>query len=161
MTATPGLEPASPETEGAIADDLVRRGLMAAPLVVALGWFARGGDGAASAAFALVLVLINFLAASRSLAWAARISPGLYLGVAMGGYFVRLGLITVAVVLVRNMVWVDLPTVGVALAATHLVLLVWELRFVSLTLAAPGLKPVRPKPSFSEQPFTEQQGVTS
>lgn len=134
------------ETEQSIAADLARRGLFAAPAVVVVAGLVAGAAGAASAAFALALVVANFLAAARSLTWAARISPGAYLGTALGGYFVRLGVITAAVIAVRGFAWVDLPTLGVTLVVTHLGLLVWELRHVSLTLAAPGLKSDRPAP---------------
>lgn len=132
--------PANPETEPAIASDLARRGALLAPLAVIAAGLVEGSDGAASAAFALALVVANFFASATTLAWAARISPGLYLGTALGGYFVRLGVITVAVLLVRDFSWVHLPTVGITLIVAHLGLLVWELRSISLTLAAPGLK---------------------
>jgi len=133
--------PADPRTEPAIAADLARRAAMVAPVVLGVALWVRGGDGAWSAAFALGLVVVNFLFAAASLAWAARISPGFYMGTALGGYMVRLGLITVAVLLVRNMSWVDLPALGITLVAAHLGLLVWEMKAVSLTLAAPGLRP--------------------
>ena len=52
--------------------------------------------------------------------------------------------ILVALVLLRHQPWIDLPTLGFAIVGTHLGLLVWEMKYVSLTLAAPGLKPARP-----------------
>ncbi len=60
----------------------------------------------------------------------------------MFGYILRLGLIALAVMLVRNEPWVDLLALGLTLIITHLGLLFWEMRFVSATLAFPGLKPV-------------------
>jgi hypothetical protein len=33
---------------------------------------------------------------------------------------------------------------GIVLVGTHLGLLMWEMKYVSLTLAAPGLRPARP-----------------
>ncbi len=140
-------EPANPETEPAIAGDLARRGVLVAPLALIVAGVLEGGDGVASAAFALALVVANFVASAATLAWAARISPGLYLGTALGGYFVRLGVITVAVLLVRDLSWVHLPTVGITLIVLHLGLLAWEMRAISLTLAAPGLKSDRSSPS--------------
>lgn len=156
-------EAPDPRTEPAIASDLARRALIAAPVVVGVAALARGADGAASAAFALGLVVANFLLSATSLAWAARISHGLYMGTALGGYIVRLGLITVAVLLVRDLSWVDLPTLGITLIVSHLGLLVWELRAVSLTLAAPGLRPARPTPGRTDPPKTDRarEGVAS
>lgn len=135
-----------PETEPGIAGDLARRGLLIAPAVVLVAWLARGSDGGASAGFALGLVMVNFLLAAHSLSWAARISPGAYLGTALGGYVVRLAIITAAVLSIRDLGWVDLPTVGFTLVVAHLGLLTWELRHVSLTFAAPGLKTDRRAP---------------
>jgi hypothetical protein len=37
-----------------------------------------------------------------------------------------------------------LDLIGLTLVATHLGLLFWELRFISASLAFPGLKPERP-----------------
>jgi hypothetical protein len=52
-----------------------------------------------------------------------------------------LALIFGAVMLVRNMWWVELVPLGVTLIVAHLVLLFWEMRYISGTLAFPGLKP--------------------
>ena len=38
----------------------------------------------------------------------------------------------------------SLPALGTTLVVTHLGLLFWEMRYVSLSLAHPGLKPRRP-----------------
>ena len=56
-------------------------------------------------------------------------------------------MIVVALLLLRHRSWVDLPTLGIVLVGTHLGLLFWEAKYVSLTLAAPGLRPARPGPS--------------
>jgi hypothetical protein len=54
---------------------------------------------------------------------------------------VRMGLVTVVMLLVRNQPWIDLVALGVTVLVTHLGLLFWELRYVSATLAFPALKP--------------------
>ena len=56
----------------------------------------------------------------------------------------RLGLIFLAVYLVRDAGWISLPALGATIIFTHLGLLVWELKYVAISLAYPGLKP---KPS--------------
>jgi hypothetical protein len=107
----------------------------------AVGW---GAAGAAAAALAVVLVVFNFLLAAWLLATAARISYVLVMGAALGGYVLRLGLVAGAVLLVRDAGWVELLPLGLTLVATHLGLLFWELRFVSASLAFPGLQPTGP-----------------
>ena len=64
-------------------------------------------------------------------------------GAALFGFLIRLGLITIAVLLVRNEPWVELVPLGISLIISHLGLLFWEMRFVSASLAFPGLKPTR------------------
>jgi ABC-type nickel/cobalt efflux system permease component RcnA len=79
--------------------------------------------------------------AAASLAWAARLGPTMLMGVALFGYLARLGLITVAVLAVAGAGWVNVIPLGLALVVTHLGLLVWEARYVSMSLAWPGVKP--------------------
>jgi len=136
--ATRDLGPA-PEPE--IIRDLVRHGLYAAPVALAVGFAGWRVDGLVSVALALALVLANFAAAAALQAWAARISLGLVMGVALVGFVVRLALISAVVWLVGDQPWVEAAPLGLTLIIGHLGLLVWETRFVSASLAFPGLKP--------------------
>ncbi|MGH9185719.1 MAG: ATP synthase subunit I, partial [Acidimicrobiales bacterium] len=74
-------------------------------------------------------------------AWAARRSPATVMAVALGGFAVRMALVWLLIFLVRDQAWVDLTALAVTILVTHLGLLFWETRFVSATLAFPGLKP--------------------
>ena len=145
MTTAP-VNPLSMAMEGPspavqVAKDLARRGVMVAPIAVMLGAVFWGSDGALSVAYGLGIVIVNFLLAAWSLGWAARISLALMGAVALFGFLIRLGLITVAVLVVRSAAWVELVPLGLTLIITHLGLLFWEMRFVSASLAFPGLKP--------------------
>jgi uncharacterized membrane protein len=140
--ATPEL--AAPPVEREVAFDLARRGLLVSPLVVLVAGLLRGWDGAASAAVGLGIVLVNFLAAAAIMTWAARSGPTALGAAAAGGYVLRLGVILVALFALRDVSWIDLPALGVVLVGTHIGLLTWEAKHVSLTLAAPGLRPGRP-----------------
>jgi hypothetical protein len=133
--------PDAPPVEQELAFDMVKRSVWLAPVVViaaTLGW---GSEGAASALVAIALVLTNLLLAALSLSWAARRSLTLLMGVALGGFIVRMGLVTVVMLLVRDRPWVNLTALGVTVLVTHLGLLFWELRYVSASLAFPALKP--------------------
>lgn len=129
----------APETE--IAVDLVRRGLPLAPVLILVGALVAGTDGALSAAFAVALVLGNFLLSASLTAGAARISLGMVMGAVLFGYLLRLALITGAVLAVKDMGWAHLPVLGLTLIVAHLGLLFWETRYVSASLAFPTLKP--------------------
>lgn len=139
---TPFAAPAadsSPELE--LVSDLLPKALPIAPVLLAVAAAFAGIDGALSAAVGVVLVAANLLLAAFSLAWAGRISLGLLMGVALGGYAVRISLLFLAVFLLRDLSWIHLPSLGLTLVITHLGLLFWELKYVSASLAHPGLKP--------------------
>jgi ATP synthase I chain len=131
----------APAPEPVIAGDMVRRALPAIPVIVLLAAIPWGVDGALSAAFAVALVVANFLLAAWVLAAASRIGYGLLMGAALFGYLVRIGLIGLAVWAVKDLSWVEPLPLGLTLIVTHLGLLLWELRYVSASLAFPGLKP--------------------
>jgi ATP synthase I chain len=138
-----------PAPEREIARDMVRRALPAAPLIVLAALVPWGIEGALSAAFAIVVVVVNFLLAAWVLAAASRISYGLLMGAALFGYLVRIALIGLAVWAVKDASWVEPLPLGLTLIVTHLGLLLWELRYVSASLAFPGLKPGATKESAS------------
>jgi hypothetical protein len=134
---------AGPAVEQQVAHDMVRRSLPAIPVLVALGALGWGINGALSTAFAVGLVLANFALAAAMLSWAARISLSMLMIAALAGFLVRLGLITIVVLLVKDLAWVELIPLGLAIIVTHLGLLLWETRYVSASLAFPGLKPAK------------------
>ena len=127
-----------------IARDLVKHGLLLAPVVILVAGIVSGWDGTASAAIAFAIVILNFTLAAVSVGWAAKISPVMVGGVALGGYIVRLALILIALVGLRHVPWIVLPWLGFTLVGAHLVLLAWETHYVSLQLAAPGIRPRTP-----------------
>ena len=139
-----------PAPEGEIARDLVRRGLMAAPVLVAVSALIWGVDGIESALCALGIVLANFALAATAMAVTARISVALMMAVSLFGYLIRLGLIFLAYVAIRDMSWFSAPAFGLTIIVAHIGLLFWEVRHVSATLAFPGLKPGSPRRSVSQ-----------
>jgi hypothetical protein len=140
MTTSPpaGVEP----VERLIAADLVKRGLLVAPAIVAVCALIDGRNGALSAAFALVVVLANFFASAAVLAWAAQ-SPTLLMAAALSSFLGRMIVVGLAVWAVHGESWVSIKLLAITILVTHLGLLAWETRYVSASLAYPGLKPRR------------------
>ena len=136
----------SPLVEREVALDIVKHGLMVAPLVVAgRGLDHAAGTASASAAIALGIVLRQLPRRGGDHDAAPRRVGPTAIGARRARRLrLRLAVILVALVLLRHQPWIDLPTLGFVIVGTHLGLLVWEMRYVSLTLAAPGLKPARP-----------------
>jgi ATP synthase I chain len=139
---TTRLEGSAPEVD--VSKDIGRRGLIAAPVIIAVCGVIWGGDGAWSAAYGIAIVLANFLLAAAIIATTARISVATIMGGVLFGYLFRLGLIFLAVWLVKDAPWISRPALGVTIIVTHLGLLVWELKYVALSLTFPGLKPSVP-----------------
>lgn len=136
FTADPG-----PAVEAQVAADMARRALPALPVLVLVAGLVWGADGALSAGFAVLLVLANLALSAGLLGWAARVSLALLMAAALGGFILRLVLLTAVVWMVKDQPWVDITALGIALVVTHLGLLIWETRHVSASLAFPALKP--------------------
>lgn len=124
-----------------VARDLARRTVLLAPVLVVIGAVFWGTSGAASVGYGVAIVIVNFLLAASLLAWAGRISFAMMGAAAMFGFLLRLGLIFVAVLLVRDAEWVNMLPLGLTLIVAHLGILFWEMRYIGGTLAHPGLKP--------------------
>ena len=159
MSSTPAtafttrLDGPAPERD--IARDLVKKGAHRhAVLIVVAAPSSGAGRARRRAAFAIAIVCVNFLLSAALITWTARISLGLMMGAVLFGYLCRLGLIFLAIWLVRDASWVELVPLGITLIVTHLGLLFWELRYVSASLAFPGLKP----PLDAPRPIATDEG---
>jgi hypothetical protein len=129
----------APERE--VATDIFRRGVIASPVLLALAIIFWGLSGLACAGIALGIVLTNFLAGAWIIDWAVKISPQLLMSAVLGGFVLRMAIITGVVLPIRNEDWFEILPFGLILIFSHLGLLIWETRYVSATLKYPGLKP--------------------
>ena len=98
-----------------------------------------------------MLVAVNFLAAAAILSWATTQGPGAIYGAIFGGFLGRLAVLTLIVFALEPVSFIDIPVLVLTIAVTHIALLFWETRYVSLTLAAPGLKPGVGEPTQDEE----------
>lgn len=133
--------PEAPAVERQLVGDMLRRGLPIVPAAVLLAALVWGTDGALSAAYGLLIVALNLLASAAMLGWAARVSPAALMVTALGGFLVRMGLVFALLFAVRDASWVEFVPLGTTVLVSHLGLLFWETRYVSASLAFPGLKP--------------------
>ena len=136
--------PAIPQVEREIAFDLIRRGIIVAPLIVAVRGAARLA-GCHQLRYRGWTVALNFAVAAVIIPARAAPAHGIAVGACVG-YLVRLGIVLVALIPLRHQPWIDLPVFGIVLVATHLGLLFWEMKYLSITLGAPALRPARPQP---------------
>jgi len=137
--------PPAPEVERELAFDMLKRGVWFAPAILVVSTMIWGTEGAASAAVAIAVVTVNLVLAAISLSWAAKVSLTAIMAVALGGFAVRMGLVTAVLFSVRDADWINMMALAITVLVTHLGLLFWELRYVSASLAFPGLKPTSDK----------------
>ncbi|MDJ0925540.1 MAG: hypothetical protein QNJ77_13355 [Acidimicrobiia bacterium] len=95
------------------------------PLVLSFGLL-RGGEGALAATIGLLVVVGNFLLAGFLLSKAAAISLKLYHAAALAGFFLRLALIMVVMLVIAQLIEVDRLAMGISAVVSYLVLLSWE-----------------------------------
>ena len=140
-TSVLSMHDTGPAPEAAIVLDIIKHGMYVAPLMIGLSALIWGVNGGWSSAYGLVIVLGNFAVAAWMVSYTAKISYALMMGATLFGYIFRLAVIAAAVFLVRNASWTELVPLCMTIVISHVGLLFWELRYVSLSLAFPGLKP--------------------
>ncbi len=114
--------------------ELIRRVLPFALPAIAVAYVAgalASAGAARSAAIGVAVVVANFAAHGLSLAWAAKISPTVLVGVGLGGFAVRLGMIVVALVLLDRISWFSPVAFAVAFMLTTVALLGSEMKILS------------------------------
>lgn len=114
--------------------ELIRRVLPFALPSIALAYAAgalASAGAARSAAIAVAVVVANFVAHGLSLAWAARISPTVLVGVGLGGFAVRIGTILVALLLLDRISWFSPVAFAAALVPSTVALLAFEAKVLS------------------------------
>jgi len=114
------------DVELRLARNTVARAIYVAPVMVALFWMTSGWDGAWSAAIGVIVVVANFLLAGAVLSISARISLAAYHAAALIGFFLRLGLLTVTMLLIANYAPIDRLAFGITAVVTYLVLIAIE-----------------------------------
>jgi hypothetical protein len=119
------------DVERKIGDDTAKRAVFVAPVFIGIFWLTGGTAGAVAALVGTVLVVSNFLLAGRILSVAARISPAAYHAAALFGFVLRLGLLTIAVLVITKLFELDRTAFAITTVGMYLVLLSWETVMVS------------------------------
>jgi hypothetical protein len=112
--------------ESVLARHTVARAVYIAPILIAIFWLTRGWDGAWSSALGVAIVVVNFLLAGAIMSISAKISLAAYHAAALFGFFIRLGLLILTMLLIASIVPIDRLAFGVTAVVAYLVLLSWE-----------------------------------
>ena len=109
---------------------MVRRailpGVTATLLAAGIGTAVGGPGVGVSAALGIGVAVANFAAAGLALAWAADISLTAVQVVALGGFFVRLGVILGLMFALNTLPWFSPRAFGLAVVPGTLLLLIYE-----------------------------------
>jgi hypothetical protein len=112
--------------EAIIGKNIVKRTWWVAPILIIPFGIISGWLGAVSSAMGIAIVVVNFLVGGYLLSTAARVSLGLYHAAALAGFFIRLGLMTLMMVIIVSLVDVDRFALGVSAVVSYVVLLSLE-----------------------------------
>ncbi|MEN8238407.1 MAG: hypothetical protein ABFR53_04295 [Actinomycetota bacterium] len=118
--------PVAVNVEAIMAKNIVLRVLVVGPVIIAAAWLLRGSLGAFSATIGVAVIALNFLLSGWLLSRAATISMQAYHVAALFGFFVRLGFITISMLVAASVFEVDRRALGVAAIAAFLILLILE-----------------------------------
>ena len=105
---------------------MIRRGLLFAPLVIALLWAVGGPDYALSAAVGIALTLVNLWLAGRIIGGLAENRPELLVVGGIGALAAGMGLVIVSLLVLRSIEYLDLTVTGLVLIGSHLGVVLWE-----------------------------------
>jgi hypothetical protein len=105
--------------------------LPAVAVAFGLGALAGGPGSGWSAAIGVGVVAANFAAGALSIDWAARISPTLVFAVALGGFFIRMTVIVIALVGLNRLAWFSPTSFALTVVPATITLLVFEARALS------------------------------
>ncbi len=131
MTNPSTVDPATVAVESVLARHTARRAVYLGPVLILIFGIAGGWEGAWSAALGVGVVVANFLLAGAILSISAKISLAAYHAAALFGFFLRLGLMVLMIVLVARFVPIDRLAFGITAVVAYLALLTWEAVAVS------------------------------
>ena len=105
---------------------MIRRGLLFAPLVIALLWVVGGPEYALSAAVGIALTVVNLWLAGRIIGGLAENRPELLVVGGIGALAAGMGLVIVSLLVLRSVEFLDLTVAGLVLIGSHLGVVLWE-----------------------------------
>lgn len=132
--------------EGDVALDMAKLGGIVGPVVIGVSLLIWGVPGLISSSLAFAIVVFNLLFGAWLIAMAIAISTQFLMPAMLGGFVMRLGLLTAIVIPIRNQDWFAVTPFAIALIGGHLGLLAWETQRVSASLAHPGMPPSKRSP---------------
>lgn len=114
------------DIEAALARHTAMRAVVVGPILVLVLAAFRGLGGGVAAGVGVLIVAGYFLLSGAILSVAARISLAAYHAAALLGFFLRLGLIALTMLVVARVTDIDRLALGITVVVAYLTLLGWE-----------------------------------
>ena len=105
---------------------MVKRGLLAAPVLIAALWALGGPGWAISGAIGLAMTVGNLWLSARIIGGVAETNPKLLLPAGMIAFMLGLGVLTAIAFALQAVELVTFKVTGLTLIASHFVLVLWE-----------------------------------
>ncbi len=143
--------------EGDVALDMAKLGRIVGPALVGVSFLIWGVPGLLSSSLAFAIVVFNLLFGAWLIGRAIAVSTDLLMAAMLGGFLIRLGLLSAIVIPVRDQDWFAMTPFAIALVGGHLGLLTWETQRVSASLAFPGMPPKKRSPLTAARTRSESE----
>ena len=105
---------------------MLLRGILLAPLATALAWFIAGPSVGLGVLVGIALALGNLYLAARIIGGIAENAPHLMLPGALAAFMIGMFALVLIAMPLRSLQGWDAAAAGIALIATHLLLVMWE-----------------------------------
>jgi hypothetical protein len=115
---------------------MIKRGLLLAPVVIAMLAVFGGLEWALSAAIGMALSIFNLWLAARLIGGMAENKPELIPAAGFAAFILALALLVVAALVIKQIESLDFPVTGLVLIGAHLTLVTWEAANAFLRLPA-------------------------
>jgi hypothetical protein len=122
---------AGPEPERELIVKISPFALPVAVLAFVVGSALDGSGAGWSAAIAIGVVYLNFLAHGWSMAWAGGVGPVMVYAVGLGGFMLRLAIAVAIMVVLRQFIWFSTLAFIAALIPSTIALLIAEMKLMA------------------------------
>ncbi len=137
------LELGADLVEKRMATHMAKWGAIVSPVLLVVSFLIWSTRGLESSAYAIVLVIVNFVVTAKLMEIGGRYSLSGLMVTAVGGFIFDLVLLGAAVIPFATASWMNLWALGLTLIVTHLGLVIFEANTISTRMALAGLREMK------------------
>lgn len=123
-----------------IAKDVAKKALYLLVPAALIMYFVRDWQSALGVGVAALVIVDNIFFAAVIAKKTATLSPSAFMGATLLGFTMRLVIVFVSAIIVKQLDFIDFKTFLLTVAIGHLVLIMLEMRQISFSISSPGVK---------------------